>query len=173
MIQNQVFKFCDNRKSLGVPGDKNFRPRTTPMAKTGLGGKRGIRNRLLGLCLLSADTTPSCLEPRRVSGALMTRLRCMRRHLKNVGQRPRVPLLLPPPALRECCYRGFARRGVAVCRNAIFVMPGRASSLHCRRIGREFAELIRRVGAHRRRARIARARDGARELYHRLASRHL
>jgi hypothetical protein len=45
-------------------------------------------------------------------------------------------------------------------------------ALHFWRFSREFAELIGRVGAHRRSARIARAKDGARELYHRLAIRH-
>jgi hypothetical protein len=46
-------------------------------------------------------------------------------------------------------------------------------SLHCRRICREFAELVGRVGAHRRRARIAGTREGAHELYHRLPIWHL
>jgi hypothetical protein len=36
------------------------------------------------------------------------------------------------------------------------MVAGAFPCLHCRRIGREFAELIGRVGAHRRRARIAR-----------------
>jgi hypothetical protein len=53
------------------------------------------------------------------------------------------------------------------------MVAGAFPCLHCRRIGREFAELIGRVGAHRRRARVAGARDGARELYHRLPIRHL
>src|SRR5262249_51846237 len=66
---------------------------------------------------------------------------------------------------RACCPNCVA--------HGVGMLPEAFPSLHCRRIGREFAELIGRVGAHRRRARIARARDGARELYHRLAIRHL
>src|SRR5262249_28322422 len=132
------------------------------LAMSPLGTKRRLRN--FGLCAAcgrKADIDAAASP----AGLLFPIPPISHHHSRSLPERN---LRLRPS---QTC--GLSRLRSSNLRNWSAAWAGAFPSLHFRRIGREFAELIRRVGAHRRRARIARARDGARELYHRFAIRHL
>jgi hypothetical protein len=104
---NQVFKFVIIERVWGCRSIRIFGRERRRRLRQVLVASAAYATGLLGLCLLSADTkTPSCLEPRRDLGGPHDEVEMYETPPQEHRTASKVPLLLPPPALRECCYCG-------------------------------------------------------------------